>query len=161
MKKQLEELLKSASKFHGITVPELLSSSRKAELVKCRRNISYYFYNKFTKCTTTLIGEILNRDHSSVVCLLRTIKRELKTYPDVKEHYEAFKKYMDKHIMEHPEVYDEVLKPKHFLELQQFMRDTIKQLSEVMQQKADILIEEARLKSNIAIIEKKLQEENH
>jgi chromosomal replication initiator protein len=77
------EILKGVSEYYHVTIQEMKSKSRKANYVRARQ-AAYYFLKLYTRLTLKEIGTLLgNRDHTSVIHGLQTIKHLVEVYPDI------------------------------------------------------------------------------
>lgn len=76
-----ENILFAVSKYFGISKKDLLSPSRKKEIVSAR-NISIYLTRELLDDSLIEIGRFFKRDHSTILNSLKKIEKQIKT--DVK-----------------------------------------------------------------------------
>jgi chromosomal replication initiator protein len=80
-------ILNTAAEHFGVAVEAITSNSRKRELVLAR-HLTAYFVRQYTGMPLTAIGALLgDRDHSSIVHAITTIRKLLPTDRLVKRHY--------------------------------------------------------------------------
>jgi chromosomal replication initiator protein len=86
MKKELTtgHVLDAACRVFNIEMYNLLSKRREKSLVRARFISMYIIRNRFRNISLEQIGKIFNRDHTSIMHGLRTIKDEL-SLPHLKE----------------------------------------------------------------------------
>lgn len=73
LRPRVEEILAQAAEESGVSVDRILSPSREAEVVKARDQvISKLWHEEYM--TTTEIGRIFSRDHSSIVASLHRVR---------------------------------------------------------------------------------------
>jgi len=65
-----EQILEDVAATTGISVDRITSPSREEEVVTVRDRVIWQLWDDL-KMTTTGIGRLLNRDHSSISCSLR------------------------------------------------------------------------------------------
>ena len=79
----MDSILNSVCKLHGVSSDSVLAGIRKREIVQARRAAAYLINKKFNKAgkknlvTITDIGRFLNRDHSSIVQMLKEAKDDI------------------------------------------------------------------------------------
>lgn len=75
------KLLCDIAELRGVNVADVVSSSRKAELVLCRQLFCKAAKELYYPSLTTIeIGNIINRDHASVVHSVKVISSDMEIY---------------------------------------------------------------------------------
>ncbi|MCX6154296.1 MAG: chromosomal replication initiator protein DnaA [Candidatus Kapabacteria bacterium] len=94
----LEDIMKLVTDFYDIPVEQVLSKSRKHEIVLARQ-MSMYLSKYFTTHSLKVIGEFFgNRDHSTVLHAYTAIENYLSTDKKVKLTFENFMNELKKRI---------------------------------------------------------------
>lgn len=79
-KEQLaNEIVNTVSKYYGVTISELKGKCRKRRIVKPRQIIVYLLRTK-ARMVLSDIGDVLNRDHTTMIHSITCIQNEL-THP--------------------------------------------------------------------------------
>ena len=81
--------VENAAKVFDIKEEEIKGTCRKQHFVKCRMFISFYL--KDNGLTFHYIGNLINKDHSSIIHYLKTFNNEVKCNDAFKQDYEYFK----------------------------------------------------------------------
>ena len=88
---EINEVQKTVSKYYGITVSDLVSSSRRQHLVRARQMAIYLCHN-LTSLSLAKIGQNFgNRDHSTVLYSCEKLKELMKTNEEIKNDIENIK----------------------------------------------------------------------
>ena len=82
-------VVENAAKVFDIKEEEIKGKCRKQHFVKCRMFISFYL--KDNGLTLHYIGNLINKDHSSIIHYLNTFKNEIKYNNSFKQDWEYFK----------------------------------------------------------------------
>lgn len=82
MQKQINKILES----HFLTWAEIISQRRQANLVECRREIVRFLRKQ--GLSYPAIGEMMNRDHTSIMHLASDARREKQNAAAKKRHRE-------------------------------------------------------------------------
>jgi len=77
---------KMAARF-GVSVEEIMSSSRRGETSRAR-HIGMYLAREVGKMPFKKIGKCFNRHHATVICAHRSIRDQMKIYPEFKQEVE-------------------------------------------------------------------------
>lgn len=86
-KEELERIYDIVEEELGITKEQILSKNREREVVNARRIIALVLL-KNKVCTTTKVGELLNRDHSSISHYKKTTNHLLSIEDSLRESFE-------------------------------------------------------------------------
>lgn len=89
-------LLDVSSEYFQVRKEDIIGQSRKANLVKCRHMISYLLFQ--VKLPKEHIGKILDKDHSTIIHGIDTVKGYLAVDEEYKEQYEKYKNYCIKEL---------------------------------------------------------------
>lgn len=93
-----EIIIKSSCHYFEIDLEDIQGKSRKRELV-IPRQVIMYFLTEYTDLTYKIIGNIFNRDHTTVIHSKDTIKDLMTTDDDIRAKVEELKKFIsDSHI---------------------------------------------------------------
>lgn len=85
---EIDEIQKTVSKYYGISVSELISSSRKKHLVTARQ-MAIFMCQKLTNLSLSKIGQNFNnRDHSTILYSSEKIKNMIKKDIEIKNNAE-------------------------------------------------------------------------
>jgi chromosomal replication initiator protein len=88
---QNKELIETVANFYGIQLNEMISSSRKRELV-APRQVAMYLMREETRASFPLIGkELGNRDHTTAMHAYEKIKREIEINSRIKQEVDLIK----------------------------------------------------------------------
>lgn len=87
--RKIEGCMRLMEEFSGINRQELVSNSRRQELVSYRCILSNYFRNKF-RMPLNSIGAIMNRDHSSIIHLIKRHNDSMATDGNYASDYKKF-----------------------------------------------------------------------
>ena len=88
---EVNEVQKTVSKYYGITVSDLVSSSRKQHLVKARQ-MAIYLCHDLTSLSLAKIGQNFgNRDHSTVLYSCEKLKALIESNEEIKNDIENIK----------------------------------------------------------------------
>ena len=88
---EVNEVQKTVSKYYGITVSDLVSSSRKQHLVKARQ-MAIYLCHELTSLSLAKIGQNFgNRDHSTVLYSCEKLKGLIASNEEIKNDIENIK----------------------------------------------------------------------
>jgi chromosomal replication initiator protein len=88
---EVNEVQKTVSKYYGITVSDLVSTSRKQHLVKARQ-MAIYLCHELTSLSLAKIGQNFgNRDHSTVLYSCEKLKALIETNEEIKNDIENIK----------------------------------------------------------------------
>jgi len=83
----IDAIQKMVSSFYNISAGDLMSRSRKQEIVQARQ-ITMYLAKKFTQSSFKSIGDHFNgKDHTTVMHSCQTVKNRLETDPDYREKF--------------------------------------------------------------------------
>ncbi len=82
---------------YKISMEELRSKSRKADLVEARQVICYFLYQRLD-ISLAKIGAIILRDHSTVLHSVKKVQEYIETYKHFRERLEKIEKDIDKKI---------------------------------------------------------------
>ncbi len=85
-----KDILENVSSYYKISTDDILSKSRKKYLIT-PRYISMYLMSELLSLTLKEIGSIFNRDHTSVMHGIKTIKLDLKVDKDLQKAIETLK----------------------------------------------------------------------
>lgn len=93
-----EIIINSSCEYFNIKLATIQGKSQKREFVFPRQAIMY-FLTEYTDLTYKIIGNIFNRDHTTVIHSKDTIKDLVTTDDDVRAKIEELKKHIsDSHI---------------------------------------------------------------
>lgn len=92
-KTYLKEVIATSAHF-GIDPRFVKSTAQNKTCVKARRFICYFLNER--DFSSTHIGEVINRDHSTVLYNLKVIEKDIDRYADVSETIASIRKLMDK-----------------------------------------------------------------
>ena len=81
MLKHAETIIEKVSEYYKIQIKDIKGRSRKREFVKARF-ISMYLIRIFTSLKLKTIGDIVGRDHTTVLHSLQTIQNTLSLHYD-------------------------------------------------------------------------------
>jgi chromosomal replication initiator protein len=88
---EVNEVQKTVSKYYGITVSDLVSTSRKQHLVKARQ-MAIYLCHELTSLSLAKIGQNFgNRDHSTVLYSCEKLKSLIETNEEIKNDIDNIK----------------------------------------------------------------------
>ncbi len=79
----VEKIIDYVAKSYSCTKEDILSPNQSAKISKCRQ-ICCYIIREVTQITVKEIGEILGRDHSTVVYAIHKIEQKIKKDPSLK-----------------------------------------------------------------------------
>lgn len=82
----IKKVIKTVCPVLNIKEAELLSSSRKRELVNSRGILNLHLMRK--DFTSIELGEVLGRDHTTILYSANEMGSLISIYPDLKEKYE-------------------------------------------------------------------------
>lgn len=89
-----KEILSIVSETTGISIPQILSPSRKAEIVQARQ-LSMYFHRWNTKLSLQQIAAIHKRDqHGTVINACNAISWDIRTNKKLSEQHDHIKLYL-------------------------------------------------------------------
>jgi|11BtaG_2_1085332.scaffolds.fasta_scaffold47540_2 hypothetical protein len=92
-------LLSLISKFYNQNINDVLSSSRKREIVMCRHIFSHIAFFNIPNVTKRSIGKFLGaRDHSTAINSISRVAGFLEVDKDFKAEYDKLLKYIDLRI---------------------------------------------------------------
>ena len=83
-KKSTDHLIESVAKTFDVTAEQVKSPTRERDVVDARK-ICAYLLNQKRKFTTTKTGQLLNRDHSSIIYLVKQAEALMEVDKDFKE----------------------------------------------------------------------------
>ncbi len=84
----LEEILTVVLDYYGYTIEDFTRRDRNKHLVNGRQ-MFFYISACFTKSTLVEKGDILDRDHTTVIYSINKIKIEKEIYPYIKKEIEG------------------------------------------------------------------------
>lgn len=87
----LNEILDTVCTILYVTQKDLKSKKRDKEIVKARHLYCFIAKEK-TKCSLSVIGEKISKDHSTVICAIKKIKFQVNVYDDIKTAYRQINK---------------------------------------------------------------------
>jgi len=88
---EINEIQKTVSKYYGITLSDLISSSRKQHLVRARQMAIYMCHN-LTNLSLSKIGQNFgNRDHSTVLYSCEKLKKMMASNNDIQNDFDNLK----------------------------------------------------------------------
>jgi len=80
----LNQILNSISEFYKIDSKEIVSKSRNGKVVKARQ--MYCFLSRIhTICSLSIIGNKINRDHSTIIYSIKEIQNKMEIYCNIKD----------------------------------------------------------------------------
>jgi chromosomal replication initiator protein len=89
-----KQIFSIVSETTGITIPQILSASRKAEIVQARQ-LSMYFHRWNTKLSLQKIAALHNRDqHGTVINACNAIDWDVRTNKNLSEQFQHIKLYL-------------------------------------------------------------------
>lgn len=94
MKNNLQTILEVISKYYGVSENSIKSKSRKVKSVKARHAYFYIAY-KTSRKGLVEIGELVNRNHSTVIHGIRKIEGEIDIYQDTFLEFKELKAKCD------------------------------------------------------------------
>jgi chromosomal replication initiator protein len=77
-------ILQQVTQLTGITETQMLSDSRVPEIVSAR-HIAMYCLRKSTNMRLEMIGEVFNRDHSTVINAVTKVESDMAVDPNVRK----------------------------------------------------------------------------
>lgn len=96
-----EYIINKVSSLRGVNKDQMLSKSRKRELVQSRQECMYLL-KKTNRYTFAEIGSLFNKDHTTAIHAIRTISNLLETNKIFKQEHEIisdkFERYCKKHF---------------------------------------------------------------
>ena len=88
---EINEIQKTVSKYYGITLSDMISSSRKQHLVRARQMAIYMCHN-LTNLSLSKIGQNFgNRDHSTVLYSCEKLKKMMASNNDIQNDFDNLK----------------------------------------------------------------------
>lgn len=87
MKTNLKEIITTISNYYDIPIDDIKSKKRNSDIVKAR-HVYFYLSKKLTNNILYKIGNIVNRDHSTVLHGYNMIKWDIKIYKDLQKDIE-------------------------------------------------------------------------
>ena len=88
---EINEIQKTVSKYYGITLSDMISSSRKQHLVRARQMAIYMCHN-LTNLSLSKIGQNFgNRDHSTVLYSCEKLKKMMASNNDIQKDFDNLK----------------------------------------------------------------------
>lgn len=94
--RKIERIICEALNFFSLQHEHVFSTSRKRELVTSRYMMFLYIKSRGFSSMDT--GEVIKRDHSTVLYGIDVIKDLMDAYPEIKQGYEDFKNHLDKKL---------------------------------------------------------------
>ena len=86
--KELDELLNNINSFFGVNKDSLISKTRKANIVVARQIFAYCLRKKF-HLSFPVIGDILNRDHTTIIHACDKVEELLTKRKDIKRFIDS------------------------------------------------------------------------
>ena len=80
---------------HMHVKPEAIKSRKRSEDIVIPRQLVMYLCVKYTGCSSTMIGEFLGKDHSTVLHGVSKIEDDIKNYDVIREKVEIIKKKLN------------------------------------------------------------------
>jgi len=102
----MEKIINRVASYYKLSIWQLNCKSRKSELLECRHVIFYLMRESFPKLSLKKIGQMLSRDHSTVLNAIKNVNNWLETDKDFKAKMAEIRKYIDKPI------FNKIYKPK-------------------------------------------------
>ena len=96
MNDSLKDYFEDYCKEVDITVNQLISKSRKRDLVE-KRMVLMYTLRKSVGMTYHSIGGALQKDHASVIYAIKTIEDFIKVYPHIQRQYDISEEILVDH----------------------------------------------------------------
>lgn len=87
MKTNLKEIITTISNYYDISIDDIKSKKRNSDIVKAR-HLYFYLSRKMTNIVLNKIGDMVNRDHSTVLHGYNMIKWDIKIYKDLQKDIE-------------------------------------------------------------------------
>lgn len=87
-------ILNAVAEFYEINIQELLSDSKKGELVKCREFIVRFLWDYFTNPDKQKVAHLIKRDRSSLYNLRDNFNNNYKNYQEYRDSYNALQSYL-------------------------------------------------------------------
>ena len=87
-------ILNAVAEFYEINIQELLSDSKKGELVKCREFIVRFLWDYFTNPDKQKVAQLIKRDRSSLYNLRDNFNNNYKNYQEYRDSYNALQSYL-------------------------------------------------------------------
>jgi chromosomal replication initiator protein len=78
----------------GVYLDKIKDKERRTDEITLARHIAYHFLFNFTTLNKSEIGRKLNRDHTTIIYALRTIKNRIDTDDNVRELVEKIKNHI-------------------------------------------------------------------
>jgi chromosomal replication initiator protein len=92
--KSTKQIFQIVSKTTGITIEQILSPSRKAEIVQARQ-LSMYFHRWNTNLSLQKIAALHNRDqHGTVINACNAIDWDVRTNKKLADQFQHIKQYL-------------------------------------------------------------------
>lgn len=90
----IDKVCSVVSKCTGISLEDMKSKARTEE-VKEARHICVTFLYIFTTLTKTKLGQLFNRDHSTIVASINVCNDRVEMYPEYREKMYTIKKLIE------------------------------------------------------------------
>ena len=85
-----DKIIQAVCKIWNVSLDDVCGRSRKQDVVYTRMTIAY-FLRQYTTLSTTEIGRLINRDHSTIVHYLKTYDSEFRFNKDFRNFAERIK----------------------------------------------------------------------
>ena len=102
-----DKIIQTVCKIWNVSLGDVCGRSRKRDVVYTRMTIAY-FLRQYTKLSTTEIGNLINRNHATIIHYLKAYDSEFRFNKDFRNFAESIK-----------EVLDDILKDSFALELEE------------------------------------------
>ena len=87
---KFSDVLEYGCKYLGVDIKEVLTESRRSDLVECRNFVSFFCRTEL-KITTVEIGFELGREHSNIVTACKKFAEHLEYDEELRDKYNEFK----------------------------------------------------------------------
>lgn len=94
---ELLDIVKSCAMYYNITPDDIMGISRDRAFVTAR-HLYCFIARKHTTYSMGAIGEIIGRDHSTVVYAWSKVYDEMEFYPEIREAYSKVVSILEKEI---------------------------------------------------------------
>jgi chromosomal replication initiator protein len=84
----VSEIRKIVCQFYGVT-QEQLEGKRGKGILPWARQVFCYMCKKYTRFTQKGIGDLINRDHTTIIHSVRIVNDNIYTYPEFKEQIDS------------------------------------------------------------------------
>ena len=89
-----DKIIQTVCRKWNVSIDDVCGRSRKQEVVYTRMIIAY-FLRQYTTLSTTKIGRLINRDHSTIIHYLKTYDSEFRFNKDFRNFAESIKEELD------------------------------------------------------------------